>query len=387
MTAKLRLSLCMIVRDEEKWIEQCLNSVRHVVDEMIVVDTGSVDATPTLAARLGAKVYDYPWNDHFAEARNFSLKQASGKWILWMDADECLDASHHEAIDRLVHSDKWLASVPIINYYGDYPAHPHRSYRILQFRLFRNSPKIRFQNAIHEQLVRIPEFSESTVDQLPTVIHHYGYMNSPVQAKQKSQRNLLLLKKSMEHQQDYDPWLDYHLASELYRLGRLKEALASLNRAILRFLEKEKLPPSILYRLKYTILIELGLYEQSAASIEAALKLYPDYVDLHLFKGIILHQLKRYEEALLSFQHCLQLGDHNLIHLTSYGAGSFLAWYYMGCCYQQLNKHEQARTAFSKALDLAPDFNEALTQLVRCREKEVSSCPNQPSPILPQRLP
>ncbi len=370
MTANPRLSLCMIVRDEEKWITSCLDSVREVVDEMIVVDTGSVDSTPALAVECGAKVFHYVWNHHFAEARNYSIEQASGDWILWMDADERMDESHRHAIRDILVSDKWLASLPVLNYYGEEPADPARTNRLLQFRLFRNSPKLRFHNAIHEQLIRIPEITENSAAHLPTIIHHYGYMKDPVQEKQKSQRNLQLLKAAIQREQDYDPWLDYHMASEWYRLGEPGKALASLHKSMLRFLQKQMLPPSLFYRLKYTILIETGLYEESAIGINAALQLYPDYVDLHLFKGIILLQLNEPEQALEVFQHCLRLGNGNLVHLTSFGAGSFHAWYYIGRCHQRLGQAEKAREAFNKALELSPNYKAASVQLQQLQGKE-----------------
>jgi len=180
---KPRLSLCMIVRDEEKWITACLDSVRDAADEMIVVDTGSRDATPELAERCGAKVYAFAWNDDFAEARNFSLDRASGDWILLLDADERLDPAGRPAIRDILGSDLRLASLTVVNYYGGDPPDPARSNRLAQYRLFRNSPKLRFKGAIHEQLERVPELTPASVVRLPAVIHHYGYMDGPVREK------------------------------------------------------------------------------------------------------------------------------------------------------------------------------------------------------------
>src|SRR5207249_3515175 len=83
-------SLCMIVKNEEQFLVDCLASMRDAVDEIIIVDTGSTDATVELAEAAGAKVFHYPWQDDFAAARNESISHATGKWILWMDADERL---------------------------------------------------------------------------------------------------------------------------------------------------------------------------------------------------------------------------------------------------------------------------------------------------------
>lgn len=370
MTSHPRLSLCMIVRDEENWIASCLNSVREVVDEIIVVDTGSADATPRIAAECGAQVFHREWNHHFAEARNFSLGLASGEWILWMDADERLDETFRHTIREVLGSGKWLASLPILNYYGEGPADPARTNRWRQFRLFRNSPKLRFQHAVHEQLVPIPELTEEAVLHLPAVIHHYGYMDGPVRQKQKTRRNLELLERAIGQSRDHDPWMEYHLASEWYRLGQYDKALALLKASMLRSLLNNRLPPSLFYRLKYAILIETGRYREGAAGIDAALQLYPDYVDLHLYKGILLLNLNEPDRALAAFEQCLLIGDRNLDHLTSYGAGSFHAWYYIGRCHIQAGRGDKAEAAFRKALELAPNYREASEQLRQLQGRE-----------------
>ena len=89
---KPRLSLCMIVRDNERTIRPCLESIRPWVDEMIVVDTGSTDKTPEICRELGAKIFHFPWCDDFSAARNESLKYATGEWLFWMDSDDTIPA-------------------------------------------------------------------------------------------------------------------------------------------------------------------------------------------------------------------------------------------------------------------------------------------------------
>src|SRR5262249_30200154 len=91
---ELLLSLCMIVRDNARTLAAALTSIRPWVDEMVVVDTGSTDATPRLAARLGARVEHFAWCDSFAAARNESLKYARGQWVFWTDSDDTIDAAN-----------------------------------------------------------------------------------------------------------------------------------------------------------------------------------------------------------------------------------------------------------------------------------------------------
>ncbi|MBL8799298.1 MAG: glycosyltransferase, partial [Planctomycetia bacterium] len=96
-----QLSLCMIVRDSARTLGACLQSIRPWVDEMIVVDTGSRDHTPELAARLGARVVHFPWPDSFAIARNESLRHARGRWVFWMDSDDTIDAANGRQLREL----------------------------------------------------------------------------------------------------------------------------------------------------------------------------------------------------------------------------------------------------------------------------------------------
>src|SRR5262249_19217829 len=92
--ARPQVSLCLIVKDEEAHLGRCLRSVADLVDELIVVDTGSADRTREVAAACGAQVHDFAWADSFAAARNESLRHARGRWILWLDGDEYLDAEN-----------------------------------------------------------------------------------------------------------------------------------------------------------------------------------------------------------------------------------------------------------------------------------------------------
>src|SRR5262249_53411265 len=102
MPVRPRVSLCLIVRNEEQNLPACLAPVAPLVDEMVVVDTGSIDNTPRVAAELGARVFDFAWQDDFAAARNESLRRASGDWALWLDADDRLDAANVRRLSDLL---------------------------------------------------------------------------------------------------------------------------------------------------------------------------------------------------------------------------------------------------------------------------------------------
>ncbi|MBT2287719.1 glycosyltransferase [Paenibacillus albidus] len=361
MDEEQRLSLCMIVKNEEKWLRVCLESVKDVVDEIIIVDTGSTDGTRKIAAELGAVIYDFNWNDSFAEARNYGLDRATGDWILWLDADEEIERSERDYLrDILTAEDEcYLGCIQLVNYYGSSPPDYNRSHLMNQYRLFRNDPKLRFRGAIHEQLdVEGLNLTQRSILALPVTLHHYGYMEEAVEVKGKKERNLYLLEKELEVE-GHDPWLDYHYASELYRCGKMVEAFERVNTSIGAFLKAEKKPPSLAYKLKYSILLALGSFEGGWPGIEFAIQMYPDYVDLHFYKGIILMKLQKFVAAIEVFQHCLELEENHGSYLTMVGTGSFLAWYYIGCCQELLGEFAKAEEAYRKTLELSEDHAEA----------------------------
>ena len=107
-----------IVKNEEKNLSRCLNSVKEVVDEIILVDTGSTDTTKEIGENFGAKIYDYVWDSNFSNARNFALSKSTGNWILYLDADEYLSKDCIEELLRIVEEDGLLGVKCSVNSKG-----------------------------------------------------------------------------------------------------------------------------------------------------------------------------------------------------------------------------------------------------------------------------
>lgn len=363
------LSLCMIVKDEEANMERCLTSVKPYVDEIIIVDTGSTDQTIRLCEAAGAQVFLYEWDNNFADARNYGIDRATGDWILWMDADEVLEVA--DAIDwksQLTTEPGPVLNIHLINYMGDAPD-PNETYHILHARLFRNRIGLRFLYNIHETLnVEALFTNENALKEIKPLtgvtIYHYGYLNSYTSAKKKNERNLLLLLKELTLENN-NPWTEYHIASEYSRMGNNEQAYEYVNLSIARFLNNGQLPPSLLYKLKYSCLLTLGSIQNIPAGIDKAIKMYPDYVDLYFFKGVALYLSKHYDLAHNVFEQCILMGEDNINHLTLKGSGSFHAWYYRGCCLESLGKMDLANAAYEKALSIYPNYLHAKEALAR----------------------
>ncbi|ASS73729.1 hypothetical protein CIG75_01215 [Tumebacillus algifaecis] len=347
-----RISLCMIVRDEAKRISNCLESVRDQVDEIVIVDTGSKDDTPEICRALGATVYHRPWNDHFSEVRNYGIERATGDWIFWLDADETVQFPEGYSLrSELANREELMFQVQLFHYFGE-RRDAEQMFKMAQVRLFRNRVGFQFKHAIHEALnvlEVLPDFSSRSLQTLPVSIHHDGYLDDVVREKKKGARNVALLEKASE-QETVDPWVLYHLAAEDYREQEYERAYALVNDSILSFLLIGRMPPSLLYNLKYFSLIGAGRSAAGWPSIEKAIELYPDYVNLHWIKGEILFRLQRYEEAITSFQTCLALGEEHDHHLVWVGAGSFHALDGIKRCEQALRQEPQENTSIDKGV-------------------------------------
>ena len=178
----------MIVKDEAEFIAGCLQSVQGVVDEIIVVDTGSRDDTAAIAQRLGARVFHFPWSDDFAAARNHGLAQCRAEWVLALDADEQLDPAGRHLIRKAVTQrkvDAWY--LRFVNMIDGQPS----GGEVQLLRLFRRTPDTRYAGRVHEQPIQ--NILNAKAGYCASTIRHYGYREPVMEQKQKLARNVRLL--------------------------------------------------------------------------------------------------------------------------------------------------------------------------------------------------
>src|SRR6516165_3214885 len=149
----LPVSLCMIARDEEANLAACLATVADLVQEIVVVDTGSTDATRAVARHWGAWVHDFPWCDDFAAARNESVSHASCEWIFWLDADDRIDETNRSRLRRLFAGLAGENAAYLMRYVALDDGGPGRTSAVDHARLFRNHPLVRWQYRVHEQIL------------------------------------------------------------------------------------------------------------------------------------------------------------------------------------------------------------------------------------------
>ena len=239
----IKISQCMIVKNEEQNIRQALSWGKGVVYEQIVVDTGSTDNTVQIAEEMGAKVFHFEWCDDFSAAKNYAIEQASGDWIAFLDADEYFSERDAHRIPGML---KKIENLSLkggrIHMLRSAWLHLDDAGKVFsagqQDRIFRNIKGLRYKNRVHEVLTfsngQLPRYSLTDL-----AIMHTGYMKSL--GAEKGNRNIPLLKKSVEEDpENYDLWS--YLGESYAGSGQAVEAIESMEHVVERVAENLKNP-------------------------------------------------------------------------------------------------------------------------------------------------
>ena len=212
----MKLSVCMIVRNEEHCLARALHSIKDLADEIIVVDTGSADRTTTIAREYTKNVYDLAWHDDFSEARNFSLSKATGDWVLVIDADEVIAPEDHALMRSLLAQPAVAYAFQQVSYTNDttqyhyiplvgnlrYQKYAHSFSGYIScniIRLFRNHRNIRFAGAVHESVDASCK-EQGDVVKTDVWIHHYQFERGADALREKQ---LYYLKIYEDHLDEY----------------------------------------------------------------------------------------------------------------------------------------------------------------------------------------
>ncbi|MDE3155860.1 MAG: glycosyltransferase [Acidobacteriota bacterium] len=311
------LSLCLIARNEEVHLPRCLASVRDLVDEMIVVDTGSTDRTIDIARSFGARVFEIAWHDDFSEARNYSLARATGEWILVLDADESIAARDHAPIRALIARDDLNAVTAFQRHYlvagtvigwqpgpGGYDeGKPYPGFFDVECRrLFRNRPWMRFQNRVHEELVSTDPAQPLVQTLGDWIIHHYGKADGIARLREKGEAYLRIgLQKVKDRPRD--PLAHYELGIQYLELDRPRDALAA-------FTKVQALAPNFRDTpLRIAIcLIRAKDHGRALGALKAAARVLPQFrAEIALEEGNMYRQLGNTAAAEAAFRRAMAL--------------------------------------------------------------------------------
>ena len=335
------LSLCMIVKDEETVLERCLESVRGHFDEIVVIDTGSIDRTREIARSFGAFVYDLPWRDDFSAARNFSFSKATGDYLFWMDADDVLPPPSRERFPALrAFLEEERPDTLFLPYectgQDDAPSLVFRRERIL-----RRCPMAHWIGRVHECIV---PFGKQSFFDLP--VRHLG------SEKQRGERNLRIYEK-WEKEEPLSPRDAFYFGRELYYHRRYEEAAARLEsmlkgdgwyvnkieacKVLALCFEAQGLPERAL-----SALFQSFLYGEPRASVCCEL-------------GRLLQAQGRLKEAAFWFEAALACRDHSEEgDFESPDSRSLTPLLSLVCCYDALGERERALAFHRRTEELFP---------------------------------
>ncbi len=325
----LKISACYIVKNEAKNLAKSIKSLKSQVNEIVVVDTGSTDNTITVARKLGAKVYSFPWQDDFSKARNFALSKAKGDWLVLLDADEYFTAKTAGNIRQVIRQAQQADGllIQMVNYDVDKAEIQDYFY---QLRIVRNQQGLHYEGKIHEELklfegksMNFRRVSPETLE-----IYHTGYSNSVT--RQKVERNLSILQQAVADGQSeaelaryfcdcylglgdmekctYYGWLDVKKGRRLVNFGSrchrvlmayyagLSDTDSISKRRQLAEISVEQYPEVPDFWAEYSeCLYQAGEYDKAIAAMEKALQLMQDYHGMEpsmLVEGHMAHQLE-----------------------------------------------------------------------------------------------
>lgn len=357
----LTLALCMIVKNEASVLSQCLESVCGLIDEIIIVDTGSDDKTVEIGRRFGARIFFKQWNNDFSQARNVSLEKADSDWILVLDADETISQNEHRNIRNLIKNQHALGFELEQRTYGNNPnfknwiqntgAYPEEKgyggfVRSPLIRLFKNDDRIRFANPVHE-LVE-PSFTRHGLPYLKTSIpiHHYGKVRGQARLEEKARLYLEIGKKKAA--------ADPMNPKALSELGAQYLEMKAYAEAVSIFQQIETLQPDnpdIKADLGAALLRQ-GKFEAAEAALQRAVSLFPDHTDALFNLGAVFLKQGRYVEAESVFSHILEIQP---AHGNAHAA--------LGSAYLCINRIEEAVLFLQKAIRLNPGDADAHSNL------------------------
>ena len=344
------IAAAMIVRNEEAFLAGCLDRLRALVDEIVVVDTGSTDRTRDIAAASGVRPFDFLWTDDFSAARNYALDQATADWILYIDADERLRPYDRGTLEKEL-ADPTLCAATV-------PFHPRTGFTAYyEYRLFRRDPRIRFRGAIHEtvepDIQRLVTTGAARIGACGLTIDHLGYDGDQ---SAKLDRNFRLLLKEL----GADPkrlYLWWHLGTVYRDMGRLNEAISAWSRGIdLARQGAQDRPDRVLCFIEMCKL-RLDRGEPAMELLREAIALQPDNLFLEWLEARALVASGNSAEAAAKFERLASVDSDNLVSDISYDRRilGIDAYAEAGHCTFAAGHYNESAEWFRRADLLAPD--------------------------------
>ena len=354
----LTISLCMIVRDEEEMLPKCLAAAGPAVDEVIVVDTGSKDRTVAIAEEHGARVIEKEWTGSFSDARNVSFEAATSDWIIYLDADEVLvdeDARRLRTLTGRVWREAfYLVLTSYTGELGDGGATTNSALRV-----FRNRPHYRFEGRLHEQIAQqLPTYATGRIEHSSVRVDHYGYLGAVRDAKEKSRRNLELLR-AQQAESAPSAFFHFNLGTEYAGIGDHGSAVGEFERSWELVQsggeEANDYVPALVQRL-VTSLRACGRPEEAIARAEDGLQRFPGFTDLVFAEAQASLVLRDEGAAIGYWERCIEMGDAPSRYGAAVGAGTHRPRTALAELYTRRGELQRARELLDWCIAEHPGF-------------------------------
>lgn len=347
----MKLSACMIVKNEEKMLAKTLPSLSKYADEIVLMDTGSSDGTMEVAKKFGAKIYRFPWINDFSAARNESLKYATGDWILWIDADEFMTEEDLKTLKDLLEISADGSRAFSLTLYESKLDACEKKNGYQRVKIFKNKRGCRFVRPINEQLVD-GEGNVVEARSIPVAIYHWGKNLEEIRMAEKREKYVKLYSQALEASPD-DPYLHFLLANNLNDLRSLLEALEHYDRAYELAPDKEIGRQAL--EKKADLLLRLKKLPESARAAQKLLEIDEQniparnvFASLYLIAGKIDTAIDILFEALQIKVDGGRIG--NLYHSQA------MPYFLLGKAYEIKGEKEKAEDYFDRAKEICPEL-------------------------------
>jgi len=400
---KPTISLCMIAKNEDADLANCLDSVKDIANEIIIVDTGSTDKTKEIAKKFKAKIYDFKWADDFSAARNESLRHAAKDWVLVLDADEALDEEGKKVIKELASGKEADAFLFLQKNYTNetniagFVNEEHKKgdktyagwYGSLIARLFRNKKGYSFEGAVHELVEQSIEKKNGKTAATNIVLHHYGNAESAARKKklqfylelckrkvkqspsdssyyelgvlQKENNNLDDAAKALKKAVELNP--SHSMA--LYELGVVYEQQKDYDKAIKNYTESLRIKEnSEAFQSLGVCYLKKGMLKEAYRNLVKAMMLNPNKYTIYNNLGAVLEKLGNYDNAVQMLTVATKLNPSNTI-----------GFYNLGVALDKKGSFGEAIPAYEKAVELGHSKSEEIRKRIKQLKYIIASTP------------
>lgn len=344
----LPITVCMIAKNEDNHIEECLKRLRPCKFEIVVVDTGSVDRTVEMAQKYTDKVFHFDWCNDFSAARNYSISQASNDWVLNIDCDEYLENINLAHIAGTLQDNQ--ASMGMIVRNNPYIIQGVRS--IMSERIGRlfNRRYCHYEGIIHEQVTTLDGKEPDSFD-LPLTFYHEGYV-AESDKRMRATRNLEMLLRDLEAK-DPNPYIYFQLGQNYVSLNDLEKAAHYYKLGLDLNCDPHYAFVQTMIETYGYCLIELAKYDL-ALELKDKYELFADRADFVYLMGMIYMKKNMWDKAIEEFTKATTLTTY-----SRKGVNSYHAYYNIASIYEKMGDLEKAKEYYQKC----GDYNNAVKRL------------------------